>query len=221
MDAVWLRRAALPLAVSAVLVAVGLAARLTVGTTEPAPLALRLLDVNRERNLPTAWSVALLLGCCAAAVRLGRQRRREGWGLVAAVAALMALDEGVRLHERTEALGRVLAGDALHFAWVVPGALAAGTVLLALVRALRGAPRVLRRRLGLAGALYLTGALLVETVSGVVLDVVGRGVVYALANAVEEGLEMTGASLALAALLVAADPGRHVRRPPARAQQRR
>lgn len=209
MPSHWTRRAAIPLAVSALLVAVGLVARLVglqlLEPDVPAPLALRLLDVNRERNLPTAWSVGLLLAGAWSAARLARQHVRAWWLLVA-VLLVMAADEGVQVHERADALGRVLAGDALHFAWVVPGALAAGAVGLLLLRGLRTVPVRVRRRLVVAGVPYLSGALLVEALSGTVLDTVGRGVLYALLNAVEEGLEMTGACLLLAALLSAREP---------------
>ena len=71
----------------------------------------------------------------------------------------------------------------------------------------------LRRRLVIAGAVYLTGALVLETASGQVLRVFGAGgKAYTLVTSVEEGLEMAGASLLLAALLVQlaqAKPGRN------------
>lgn len=155
----------------------------------PAPLVLRVLDVNRERNVPTAWSVALLLAGAWAAARLAREQVR-GWWLLAALLLARAADE------------------ALHFAWVVPGALASAVAALLLLRSLHGVPALVRRRLAVAAVVYLGGALLVEALSGLVLDTVGRSLVYALCNGLEEGLEMTGACLLLGALLLARGPVR-------------
>jgi hypothetical protein len=106
-----------------------------------------------------------------------------------------------------------VADDRLHFAWVVPGAALACVVGLVLLRRLRAQPVEVRRRLVVAGAVYLTGALVLETVSGQVLRVYGAGgKAYTLVTSVEEGLEMAGASLLLAALLLQlrqAKPGRY------------
>jgi hypothetical protein len=132
---------------------------------------------------------------------------------VAVTCAFLALDESFELHERLGGLGASVADDRLHFAWVVPGAALACVVGLVLLRRLRTQPVQVRRRLVAAGAVYLTGALLLETLSGQVLRWYGAGgKAYTLVTSVEEGLEMAGASLLLAALLVQlrhAKPGRN------------
>lgn len=171
----WLRRSAVPLAGSVVVVAISLAVRLLAHRLQvadpgsPPIAALRLFDVNSERNVPTAWSVALLLSAVALAGSLAvveDRSRAGGWALVTLVSAALALDEWFALHERLGALGAAVADDALHFAWVVPGALVAGVVGLVLLTALRGQPPVVRRRLSVCGLFHLTGALGLETVSG-------------------------------------------------------
>lgn len=195
-------------AVSAVLVAfsVGthyLAYRLQVATPGSPPLsALRWVDVNAERNIPTAWSVLLLLSAawlaatCARGTASGR-----GWLLVAVTAGWLAADEGLELHERLGPAGRAVAGNALHFAWVVPATCAAAVVGVILLARLRQQPRLVRRRLIAAGAVFLTGAIALETASGLVLQAYGPREGYIVVTAAEEWLEMTGACLLLATLV--------------------
>ncbi len=218
----WLRRSAVPLAGSVVVVAISLAVRLLAHRLQvadpgsPPIAALRLFDVNSERNVPTGWSVALLLSAVALAGSLAvveDRSRAGGWALVTLVSAALALDEWFALHERLGALGAAVAGDALHFAWVVPGALVAGVVGLVLLTALRGQPPVVRRRLSVCGLVHLTGALGLETVSGAVLTAHGDREGYVVVTALEEGLEMAGVSLLLGALLLARESA--LRRPAA------
>jgi hypothetical protein len=216
----WTGLAAPLLVVSGVVVVMSLAVtvaawRLQVAAPGSAPIAaLRWFDVNAERNVPTAWSALLLLASAVTAALLAvRARGGSGWLLVAVTCAFLALDESFELHERLGGLGASVADDRLHFAWVVPGAALACVVGLVLLRRLRTQPVEVRRRLVVAGAVYLTGALLLETLSGQVLRAYGAGgKAYTLVTSVEEGLEMAGASLLLAALLVQlrhAKPGRN------------
>lgn len=193
--------------------------RLQVAAPGSAPIrALQWLDVGSERNVPTAWSALLLLSCAVAAALLAVRGRGSavpgsGWVLVAVTCAFLALDETFELHERLGGLGTAVADDRLHFTWVVPGAALACVVGLVLLRRLRAQPAQVRRQLVVAGAVYLTGALVLETVSGQVLRLHGGGgKAYTLVSSVEEGLEMAGASLLLAALLLQlrhAKPGRN------------
>lgn len=211
----WLRTAAPLVAVSAALVATGLvvllvAYRLQVADPLSPPLAaLQWFDVSSERNVPTAWSTLLLLGSAVTATLLWLRGRRTdvasaGWLLVAATTSFLALDESLELHERLGSVGSAVVDDRLHFAWVVPGAALTCAVGLLLLHRLRSQPLEVRRRLVVAGAVYLSGALALETLSGAVLRAYGGGGrAYAVVTSAEEGLEMTGASLLLAALLCA------------------
>ena len=213
-DPSWAELARPLLLVSAAVVVMSLAVtvaawRLQVAAPGSAPLpALRWFDVNSERNVPTAWSALLLLACAVVAALLAVRGRGSavpgsGWVLVSGTCALLAVDESFEVHERLGGLGATVADDRLHFAWVVPGAALATVVGLVLLRRLRAQPVPVRRRLVAAAAVYLTGALVLETASGQVLRASGAGgKAYTLVTSVEESLEMAGASLLLAALLV-------------------
>ncbi|TNM67419.1 hypothetical protein FHN55_10185 [Streptomyces sp. NP160] len=222
-----------PLAVVlAVLLVVGPVVRLAVDAVTGDPSlpqawlteAARLVDLDAEGNLPTYFSSALLAataaGLAAAAV-LARARGWRAWPLAApaAVAALLSVDELASLHEQMALLADLLGVDAgLRFSWVVPGVVVAAVVGTGLLLVARGMAPRLRWRLVVAGAVYLLGALVVETVTGGMFRPAPPGglepvqsTAYVLLNAVEEGLEMVGALLALRAVLlalrVAATPG--------------
>ena len=178
--------------------------RLQVATPgEPAIAALQWFDVNAERNIPTAWSTLLLLSSALVSALLAARRPvfRSGWLLIAVTAGYLALDESMELHERLAPAGKAVAGNALHFAWVVPGAVLAALAGGLLLLRLRQQPSEVRRRLVLAGTVYLTGALVLESVSGFVLRHLGARELYIAVTAAEELLEMLGASLLLAALV--------------------
>ncbi|MBC3761638.1 hypothetical protein ACUN7V_08175 [Quadrisphaera oryzae] len=217
-------RAVRPLVVVlAVLAVVGPVVRLSVDSVAGDPAlpqawlaeAARLVDLDEEGNLPTYFSAALLAATAAGlavAAALVRARGHRAWPLAlpAGVAALLSVDELASLHEQLALLADLLGVDAgLRFSWVVPGlvvVLGVGVVLLRSARAL--APRT-RWRLVAAGAVYLLGALVVETVTGGMFRPAPEGGVepvqsaaYVLLNAVEEGLEMAGALLALRAVLL-------------------
>ena len=169
----------------------------------PPIAALTWFDVNAERNVPTAWSTVLLLASALASVLLALRRDvfGPGWLLVAATAGYLALDESMELHERLAPAGSAVAGNALHFAWVVPGAVAAALVGGLLLLRLRRQPAAVRRGLVTAGSVYLAGALVLESLSGIVLRRDGARELYIAVTAAEELLEMLGAALLLATLV--------------------
>lgn len=173
-----------------------------------------LFDVNTEATIPTWYSAALLLavaGACALLTALSRVTPAGGtrWLVLAAVFAAMALDESVALHER---LGEAVANDLgvadtglLRHPWVVAGAVLAVGLLAVVAWAVATLPRLLRRGVLAGLGLYVTGGLVLEAISGAVLDARGDGIPYAVVTLAEEGAEMLGAIAVLCVLLAAVD----------------
>lgn len=119
--------------------------------------AYRLLDVSGELNLPTWWSVALLLAAAVATLVLAvlqRANGRRAWSAtvtLAVVVLVLSLDEGAAIHERLAVPG----ADGLPLGgWLVVGvplALATAGVTTWLARSLPPAVR----RAAVAGMLLL------------------------------------------------------------------
>lgn len=177
--------------------------------------ALHQVDVGRERNLPTAFTIVLLLSCCtllaAIAARTAQAGDRDSsrWAILAMGLAAMAYDEAFSVHERfiepvRSLLGRDNPSDlgALYYAWIIPGSALVLVVGLFFLGFLRRLPAWTRRRFVLAGALYLTGILALEAIGGWYDARHGyENMVYAVICSAEEGAEMAGMIVFLAALL--------------------
>ena len=169
-----------------------------------------LLDLDTEGNLPSLYSAAMLGLAALLLLTLFRLSRAAGlahaggWRTLAGVFALLALDEGARLHELLSmpthrALGT---SGALYFAWVIPmGALTLGVGLSSL-RLLAALPSSTRWLMVGSGALFVGGALGMEMVGGAWYERHGdvEDMTYALMTTLEELLEMSGVTLFLYAL---------------------
>lgn len=180
----------------------------------------RLVSVDVEANLPTWWNSTLLLavaGLALTAALLSSGAARPGrlsWLGLTAATALLSADETVSLHERLGEVGRSWkrwAGGSLPtHAWILPGAVLAAVGTVCAVLWARGLPRALRRGLLGALAVYLGGALITEAFNGWAHEH-SYSTVLMLGTIVEEGLEMGGCLVALAALgryvVLERDPG--------------
>ena len=169
-----------------------------------------LLRLNGEANLPTWYSSAGLLACAAllftiaTAKRTLRDRFTTHWYVLAAGFAYISLDEtaqihdaiiGVRLNERFH-----LPGFAFFF--VIPGAIITLVVFLSYLSFLRSMPGRSRALFLLSGAIFVGGAIVMESVGGALSSVFDwRAWPTTLAILLEEGMEMAGVGLFIYSLL--------------------
>ncbi len=165
-------------------------------------------DVNGEGNVPTVWNGALLLAValtCVALTAVRGRAQRLTWLAAAAASAFLAADEMLRWHEKLRGVGSRLAAGldvaTVTYAWVLPGAVLALGLLLLVLAWVRRLPRAARRGVLVGAGTYVLGALVVEAVSGWVHQTHGVGLAYHLLTTLEEGLEMGGCIVVLAALL--------------------
>jgi hypothetical protein len=169
---------------------------------ETIELLVAKLSLSYEANLPTWLSSSLLLACAVAAgvIAAARPPWHRHWWAISALAAWMSLDEAIELHEHLG--GYFGTGGVLHYDWVIP----ASAIVLALAIAFwpfaRALPAATRRRLVIAGVIYVVGALVMELPLGWWAEQHGNdGFGYALIDWVEETLEMVGVTLAFVALV--------------------
>jgi hypothetical protein len=168
---------------------------------------VRLFSLDVEANVPTWYaSAALLLAALLALAIAGHAGTvdRGQWALIGCLLVLMSLDESAVLHEMMIAPLQPLwfAKGLLFYAWIIPGgALALAVALYFLPFAWRLAAPV-RLRLLAGGALFVAGALGVESVTGLVEELHGRNRLYMLLTVVEEGFEKVGVFLAISGFLL-------------------
>lgn len=172
-----------------------------------------LLHFDREQNLPTLFSVLLLLGAGGLAARHARAEHapaffRRGWQVVALVIAAMAIDEFAMIHERVDAALRYyLAGQGLPYAaWPIPYVTGVLVLSVMLWRWFWRLERPLAIALVFAGSIYVAGAVGVELATGHYLaeidpDHIGvTDLTRDLMATLEESLEMTALVLLMRTL---------------------
>ncbi len=162
-------------------------------------------NVDKEKNLPTWFSSALLMLAAYVLWEIANDVRANGekyalhWRALSGVFAFLSMDEVAQMHEMSRKTGLVELGKASYLSWIV---VAAPFVLVFCVSYLRFLFRLpLRMRLLVAGGgvLFILGAVGMEIIGAFVgRDVggnVGTGpayVEYLLAASVEELFEMLG-----------------------------
>lgn len=163
---------------------------------------ISLWSLSYEGNMPSWYASVLPLLCAGllAWIAAGEASDRFYWRLLALGFLVISVDEAVGLHERLS--GQFEVGGVLYFDWVIPaGALVAalGVAFLGFLRRL--APETARRFV-LAGAIYVTGAVLFELPLGWWTERYGDDSFgYALIDWCEETLEFVGLTAFASALL--------------------
>lgn len=152
-------------------------------------LLLQMFDLDEENNLPTWFSSFILLNIAfftlLGSVQPGAEKRQH-WRCIAAGFLLLAIDEVAGMHETFN--------SSIEINWAIPGAILVlflAAAFAPFLLALRGKLAVL---FVLSGVLYVSGAIVTELLSE---DMESDSWAYAMAVALEEGLEMSGALLFL------------------------
>ncbi|MBA3821231.1 MAG: hypothetical protein H0X17_20270 [Deltaproteobacteria bacterium] len=160
------------------------------------------LSLSYEANVPTWFASSLLLVCALAAAVIAREAPawRRHWAGVVAVFGYASLDEATQLHEHLG--GNFDTGGVLYFDWVIPAVAILGVLALGFLPFVRALTPATRRRLIVAGVIYVGGAVAMELPLGWWTERAGpESFGYALIDWVEETLELVGASLALLAFV--------------------
>jgi hypothetical protein len=178
---------------------------------------VKLFWLDTERNIPTFYQCASMLGASTLFALLGRRCRRAAetsmavsWFTLAFVFVFLAIDEGVGIHETIGALYGTSYGASWSF-YYIPVVLVLGAWLLPFLRRL---PRKTRNRLVLSGLLFVGGSVGVEMVGQAYAEAYSKTTpIYAALATKEEVLEMLGVALLIFALLKElADPRVAIRR---------
>jgi hypothetical protein len=159
---------------------------------------VEIFNVDEEGNIPALYSALAILSCAYLLWVIGRVEREASgrfsrqWTLMSIIFLGLACDEFLSFHETLSRFADL--SSITLFSWVAFGM---GFVLLfALIffRTVVQLPSPIRRLFILAGLIYLSGAIGMETVAGhFVVPVWGdQGMKYVFCAATEEFLEMIG-----------------------------
>ncbi|MDJ0552849.1 MAG: hypothetical protein QNJ68_00065 [Microcoleaceae cyanobacterium MO_207.B10] len=162
----------------------------------------RLLNLDREMNIPTWYSGLMLISCgfiirgIYFAKKADSDRFSQQWKILSIIFFVLAIDEIVSIHE-------ILIIDDLadalnlpsfwHSVWVIPGTILVAIFIWKYWKFIRYLPKPLRRYFLIGISLYIGGALGMEKVGGVYDGIDGQqNLFYAMLATIEEVMEMMG-----------------------------
>ena len=175
--------------------------------------AERLFHLDREQNVPTLFSVLLLLSSASllGLIALLKQRQQDPdhskWTTLTCGFIFMAIDEFCSIHEMlTDPMHKLLGHDNLGgfytAAWVIPGMAGVGILALLFLGFLLRLHSATRWSFLAAGAIYLGGLIGVETIGGRYGELHGfENMTAELIAHLEESMEMAGMIMFIHALL--------------------
>lgn len=171
-----------------------------------------LFNINQEQNIPTLFSVILLMICSillSLAFYLDHKQAaglKMYWGTLAAGFIYLAVDEFAELHEKFGLSVRPFMGEYLHgflyYSWVVPALAIVLFISIFYSSFLFKLPKVTRINFIIAAIIYVTGLVGLEMLGGNYHEINGsENITYNLISTLEESLEMMGLILFIRALL--------------------
>ncbi|MCO5176918.1 MAG: hypothetical protein M9890_08130 [Thermomicrobiales bacterium] len=169
-----------------------------------------LFDMWSEVSIPSWYSVVLLLIASAilAVIAVAKYAVRDSfrlhWAVLAVIFLALSLDEAADIHgQASYTLNEKLnTSGFLAYAWIIPAALLVLVVGLAYLRFLLHLPPDVRIRVAIAGAVFLSGALVMEAIEGRYDSSHGvETMTYRVMVGIEETLEMAGTILFISTLL--------------------
>ena len=171
-----------------------------------------LFNVDRERNIPTAFSTflmlfaALLLASITLIEKTLKKPASQYWLVLFAGLSFMALDEAWSCHEFLISPIRYFLGGKnlgiFFFSWVVAAIPAVVVLALFFSKFLWHLEPKTRNVFILSAFIYLAGAIGFELIGGRYAEMYGdRGIVYNIFVTLEETLEMAGIIVFIRSLL--------------------
>lgn len=174
-----------------------------------------LFYVDKEQNIPTAFSSLLLLftACILLRITLSMWKNKEAfshWLVLSCGFLFMSIDEYFSFHERligpvhklVQNLLNVENVGILRFAWVIPGIVLVGLLLVYFWNFLHSLPQQTKKFFIVSASIYLSGAIGMELIGGGFFEAYGvDNLAYSMIATVEESLEMAGVILFIWTLL--------------------
>ena len=168
-----------------------------------------MFDFDAEMNLPTFYSsVTLILSSTLLAI-IAFCHKKEGnpywlWGILSFIFLFLSMDEFGALHERLEApFLRLLQSSSFQelskiffYAWVIPYGVLLIIFVLFYLKFLFKLPQKTKILFVVSGALYVTGAVVLEVFGGMQDRLYGSmNFTYLFLCTIEETLEMLGIAI--------------------------
>ncbi|MEM9777951.1 MAG: hypothetical protein AAF902_25465, partial [Chloroflexota bacterium] len=168
-----------------------------------------IFDFDTEENVPTIYSTMALLLISIILSRIASMNRQSKlpyfpWLGLSIVFLFLAFDEFFQIHEAfINPVQSTLGVSGFRFyMWVIPYGIGLALLCILYLRFLYGLPSKTSFLFIVSGAIYVSGAIGFELISGRYVDLNGRdGAVFFVVNTILETLEMFGLALFTYALI--------------------
>lgn len=169
-----------------------------------------MFDLKNGGNIPSLYSSISLVFCSVLLSIIAYAKNKRGepyyhWAGLAVIFLFLCADQSVGLHGRLDAPLRAAlkVTGVLYFAWVIPYSIALIIFLLIYLKFILKLPSRIRLLFIVAGLIYVTGAIALESVGGLYRSSYGeqRSIIYAGISTLEQLLEMIGILVFIYALL--------------------
>jgi len=172
-----------------------------------------MMDMDRESNVPTIFSVQILFIAALLLILisiLDHKRKNKfswHWTGLAIGFLFMTYDEGVSVHELLTYPVRKYFNEGLpsflSFAWIIPIGIIVIVLAIFYFRFVLDLPKKIRRMVIISGIVYLCGSVGMEMVGGMFVQAYTyHNFTYHIIVAIEETLEMAGIILLIYSLAV-------------------
>ena len=175
----------------------------------------RLFDLDGEGNVPAWFSTVQLSLASIVCGAVYLSQRSEGlpfarhWAVLGILLLLMSLEESVAVHDHLNLLANRKLGTHIVFGtpWVIPAALFCLIAWWSFRGFLKALPERTRRLIFLSGAVFVLGAVGVESVYGILISGLfgypphHGNLLFGFMTLVEEFMEMVGIALFIYAVV--------------------
>lgn len=172
---------------------------------------IKLFFVDAENNIPSTYSslTLILSSVLLAVIAVAKYREKDSYALywkgLSLIFLYLSIDEAASIHEISGRHIRSFLGidsGIFYFAWVIPAAVLVFIFILVYLRFLFSLPTKTRVLFIVAGIIFISGALGVESIGGWYSSTYSKlSFIYVVIATIEEALEMFGILLFNYALL--------------------
>jgi hypothetical protein len=172
---------------------------------------ITLFNSAAEWNLPTYYSSvlllisALLLFIVTLNERTTKSRYVPYWAFLTVGFIYLSMDEMLVLHESISSFIRAVSDysgqGVLKSPWVILGMITVAVIALVFIKFIIHLDGKTRTMFLVAGFLYVGGAIGFEIIENLYADAYGQDIMYSMLQNLEEGMEMAGIIVFIAALL--------------------
>lgn len=168
-----------------------------------------MFDMNVENNIPT-WYSSISLFICAlllVIISCSKAAQNDGfvlqWRILSVGFLYLSLDESATLHEWMGVMlkGQFTFSGIWHFAWVIPALVVLSVLPFIFYKFLKNLQPVYRKLMVISGAIYISGAVGMEMIGGMITEKSDSLLIYNIAVLAEESMEMTGVLFFIGTLL--------------------